>query len=71
MLSNQTLASNYVIYQAKCNDLKLRISNLLNRLLEQKRLLIAKKQEIHSIGDSKGIVNEIRNLTLQKENIEK
>ena len=71
MLSNQTLASNYVMYQAKCNDLKLRISNLLNRLLEQKRLLIAKKQEIHSIGDSKGIVNEIRNLTLQKENIEK
>lgn len=71
LLGDQTLAGSSVMYQAKCNDLKLETSNLLNRLLEQKRLLVVKKQEISSFGDPKGIENEIRNLTAQKENIEK
>ena len=71
LLGDQTVAGNNVMYQAKCNDLKLDTSNLLNRLLEQKRLLIVKKQEMSSFGDPKGIENEIRNLAAQKENIEK
>lgn len=71
VLSAQTLAENYIIYQAKCNDLKLETSNLLNRLLEQKRLLLDKMHEIRSLGDSKGIENEIKSLKEQKEVIEK
>lgn len=71
LLGDQTVAGNNAMYQAKCNDLKLETSNLLNRLLEQKRLLIVKKQEMSSFGDPKGIENEIRNLTVQKKNIEK
>lgn len=71
LLSDQALAGNHVMYQAKCNDLKLETSNLLNHLLEQKRLLKAKEQEIRSLGDSKGIENEINSLKEQKDGIEK
>ena len=71
LLSDQSLAENFIMYQAKCNDFKLETSNLLNCLLEQKRLLIAKKLEIRSLGDSKGVENEIRSLKEQKAGIEK
>lgn len=71
LLDEQSIADKFVLYQAKCNDLKLETSNLLNRLLEQKRLLIAKKQEIRSLGDSKGMENEIKALKAQKDGIEK
>lgn len=71
LLGEQTIANKFIMYQAKSNDLKLETSNLLNRLLEQKRLLIAKKQEIRSLGDSKGVENEINALKMQKEGIEK
>lgn len=70
LLGEQTIAYKFIMYQAKSNDLKLETSNLLNRLLEQKRLLIAKKQEIRSLGDSKGVENEINALKMQKEGIE-
>lgn len=71
LLGEQTIAYKFIMYQAKSNDLKLETSNLLNRLLEQKRLLIAKMQEIRSLGDSKGVENEINALKMQKEGIEK
>lgn len=71
LLNDQAVAKENVMYQAKCNDQRLATSNLLNRLMEQKRLLTAKVQEVQALGDSKGMENEILSLKKQKDELEK
>lgn len=71
LLENKTIAEDFLLFKAKCNDNILEISNLLNRLLQLNRLKEEKVNEMRVLGDKKGIENEIHSLNAKKNEIEK